>query len=162
MYRAQWQPDQYISLRPSTVRVLTLVALILYPAGALLAALTQADTPLANLGGLVALIAVMCGIAVIASRTHRLLTAKPTELDEFELSLRYRATSTAYAILTALVVGGVLYLNLASEHGWWAPSSKDQWRGVFWGAFLYAVLLPTAVLVWTARTDEIAADEDGE
>jgi hypothetical protein len=38
--------------------------------------------------------------------------------------------------------------------GAWLPSNYGGWNGLFWGAFLYVTLLPTARLAWTMDPDD--------
>lgn len=162
MYRSRWQPDQLISLRTATLRWLTLVALIGYPVGALLAALNAEGSLPAILGSLVAPICALAGLIVLMSRTQRITQAKEAELDEFELQLRHRAMGKAYGILTIVVLTGTFYLQMAPDWGSWMPHTEPHWRGIFWGIILYAALLPTATLVWSRELALSALDEEEE
>jgi hypothetical protein len=42
----------------------------------------------------------------------------------------------------------VIYAAIASDTGLWVPSGYDAFNGLFWGVFLYASVIPTAVLSW--------------
>jgi hypothetical protein len=69
-------------------------------------------------------------------------------LDEYELRLRGRALSASYATFTGLALVLVMYAAMASDKGLWLPTTYEQFNGVFWGVFLYASVLPTALLSW--------------
>lgn len=162
MYRTRWQPDQHFTFQPNTLRWLTLAALGGYPAAALLA-LVSADGTAANLiGQLVAPLTVFLGLLALTSQAYRIVHARPSQLDEFELQLRHRAMSKAYSVLTALILMVAFYLSEASDRGWWLPSTRDHWRGLLWGAILFSFLLPTATLVWSRDYGGTDLDEDNE
>ena len=142
---------------PATARLLCLAALGLYPAGALVYAL---GPPLANVAGLMMiLLSVLAAAPVLGSRFQRIVAEQTPRLDEFEMQLRLRATTAAYGMFAALVLAGVVYGALAADFGWWIPRTYNEFNGLFWGVFLYATLLPTAVLVWSPELAE--HDEDG-
>lgn len=111
------------------VRLLSATSLAAYPAGALLLALI-AFAPL------------------IGSSVQRIVGEDAKVLDEYELRLRGRALSVCYAAFTALALLLVAYAAIASDRGLWLPASYDQFSAVFWGIFLYASVLPTALLSW--------------
>jgi hypothetical protein len=69
-------------------------------------------------------------------------------LDEYELRLRGRALSASYTALAFLVLLLVLYAAIASDKGFWVPNSYEAFNGLFWGIFLYASVIPTALLSW--------------
>lgn len=131
-----------------TVRTLSGLSLAAYPAGALVLALGP-DTLVATLFGYT-LILVALGVAapLIGSSIQRIVGEEVRVLDEFEMRLRGRALSASYATFTGLGLLLVLYAAIASDVGGWLPDSYDEFNGVFWGVFLYASLLPTAILSW--------------
>jgi hypothetical protein len=136
----------------STLRVLTLVSLAAYPAGGLILALGPDGS-----GGLymfeavglaLVTLSLIAAAPVLGSRLQRIVGEETGKLDEFELQLRYRAISSAYAALSVLACLAMLYAALASDFGWWLPKGYDSFNAVFWGVFLYVSLLPTAFLAW--------------
>jgi hypothetical protein len=42
----------------------------------------------------------------------------------------------------------VVYAAIASDNGLWVPATYEAFNGLFWGVFLYASVLPTALLSW--------------
>jgi hypothetical protein len=85
---------------------------------------------------------------LIGSSLQRIVGENAKVLDEYELRLRGRAMSASYATFTGLALVLVLYASIASDKGLWVPAGYEQFSGVFWGIFLYASVLPTAVLSW--------------
>lgn len=79
-------------------------------------------------------------------------------LDERQLALRNRTYLNAYRVLGALVVLGALYVMLAHGSGWWLPRTNLALQAVFWGVWLLAVTLPTAILAWS-EPDADSPDE---
>jgi hypothetical protein len=145
-----------------TLRVLTTVALTAYPAGALIRLLAPQDDA-GRLVGLIAgfgliLVALIAATPVMGSRLQRIVAEQSSRLDEMELHLRHRAMTWSYSVLSAALLLAIMYSAVASDAGLWVPASYDEWNGMFWGAFLYVTLLPTAFLAWTMN----AAEEEEE
>jgi uncharacterized membrane protein len=145
--------------RPSvaTLRGLTAVSLTAYPAGAAVMAAGSGwswafPSDLAGLG-LIAL-ALLAAAPVLGSRLQRIVGDRTEALDERELHLRLKALSWGYYALTALVLLAFMYAGFASDAGWWLPHGYHAWNGLFWGAFLYALILPTTFLAWTVKDPE--------
>jgi hypothetical protein len=143
------------------LRVLTLTSLAAYPAGGLLLALGPDGS-----GGLflfeaigLALItlALLAAAPVLGSRLQRIVGEEARQLDEYELQLRHRAISAAYATFTGMVCLALLYGALASDFGWWLPRSYDAFNAIFWGVFLYSTLLPTVFLAWGVDEGDLAS-----
>ena len=132
----------------STARATSLLSLLAYPAGALSLALGP-DAPGTVITGY-ALIAgsLVCYVPLATSWLQRIVAEQPSKLDEYELHLRSRAMNAAYIGYTALVLLAVIYAAIASDAGAWVPKTYDGFNGLFWGAFLYAVVLPLACLSW--------------
>lgn len=146
------------SVGVGTARLLCAASLALYPAGAFVHGL---GSPLFGVTGLVLiLLSVVAAAPVLGSRFQRIVAEETGRLDEFEMQLRLRATTSAYGLFSALVLSAVIYAALASDFGWWMPRTYNEFNGLFWGVFLYATLLPTTLLVW--RADVLADDENGE
>lgn len=95
------------------------------------------------------LITLIAAAPVVGSRLQRIVGDEAGQLDEMELQLRHLATSRAYLAFTAAAVLGVAYCGFATNAGLWRPNLFEHWNGLFWGLFLYASLLPTAILAWT-------------
>lgn len=139
---------------PSTLsivrtRQLTLFSLLAYPAGAIamVADGGAVDARVLDIAGLALIVLAVCAsFPVIRSQVQRIIAGDPKTLDEFELGLRQRALGHAYAIFTGLALAAIFYCGVASDAGWWLPRSYDAFNALFWGVFLYAVLLPGALL----------------
>jgi hypothetical protein len=143
-----------------TVRMLTLVALVAYPIGGLIMALGPDGKgglfPHEAAGLALITLALLCAAPVLGSRLQRIVGDEAKKLDEWELQLRHKAMSSAYALSMGLVCAGLFYAGVASDAGWWLPRSYDAFNAIFWGVFLYATLLPTAFLAWRLDEDEAA------
>lgn len=138
-------------LSVATVRIVSATSLVAYPAGALLLALgpDQLGTSLAGYG--LILLALAAYVPLIGSSVQRIVAEETKRLDEYELRLRGRALSASYSAFAALSLLLVVYAAIASDKGLWFPDSYDEYNGVFWGLFLYACVLPTALLSWTVE-----------
>lgn len=139
-------------------RLCSAASLIAYPSGALLLALGP-DTLATKLSGYgLILLALIAYAPLIGTSLQRIVGEDARLLDEYELRLRGRALGgsyTAFAVLTLLLV---LYAAIASDKGLWFPATYDAFNGVFWGIFLYASVLPTALLSWMVEPT-FAGDE---
>ena len=155
-YRSSKQADGK-GVGIETARLLCAASLALYPAGAIVHGF---GSPLAKILGLVLiLLSILAAVPLLGSRFQRVIAEEAHRLDEFEMQLRLRANNSAYGMFAGLVLSGVIYAAIASDFGWWLPSSYDEYNGLFWGVFLYATLLPTTFLVW--RADGLTDDESG-
>jgi hypothetical protein len=85
---------------------------------------------------------------LIGTSLQRIVGEETKRLDEYELRLRGRALSASYAALSIVALVLVIYAAIASDKGFWVPSGYDAFNGLFWGVFLYASVIPTAVLSW--------------
>jgi hypothetical protein len=135
-------------LSTEMVRILSAASLLAYPAGALLLALGPKSLGTSLVGYGLILLALIAYAPLIGSSIQRIVGEETKQLDEYELRLRGRALSASYAAFTGLALLLVIYAAIASDNGLWFPTSFDQFNGVFWGIFLYASVLPTAVLSW--------------
>ena len=71
-------------------------------------------------------------------------------LDERQLKLRNQTYLNAYRVLGTLVMLTALYAYIAADSGtWWLPKSSLELQAVFWGIWLVALTLPTAIAAWT-------------
>ena len=131
-----------------TVRLCSAVSLLSYPIGALTLALGPDAINTSILGYGLILLALVAYAPLIGSSIQRIVGEEVKVLDEFELRLRGRALSLSYATYTVLMLLGVMYAAIASDKGGWFPDSYEEFNGVFWGIFLYASVLPTAILSW--------------
>lgn len=135
-------------LSVGSARALSLFPLAAYPAGALILDLSN-ESLSSSLGGYgLILSALICTAALVKSSLQRIVAEQPSKLDEYELQLRSRAMNLSYGGFTALALVAVVYAAIASDHGGWIPVNYDQFNGLFWGVFLYAVVMPVAVLSW--------------
>lgn len=71
------------------------------------------------------------------------------DLDERQIQSRNRAYLWAYRTLGASVMLAALYYMIATDAGWWLPRSWNELQAFFWGVWLLAATLPTAILAWT-------------
>ena len=94
------------------------------------------------------LLALMAYVPLIGTSLQRIVGEETKLLDEYELRLHGRALSLSYATFTGLALLAILYAAIASDKGGWFPDSYEDFNGVFWGVFLYASVLPTAILSW--------------
>jgi hypothetical protein len=94
------------------------------------------------------LLALVTYAPLIGTSLQRIVGEGTKLLDEYELRLRGRALSASYAIFSGLALLLVIYAAMASDNGLWVPSTYEAFNGFFWGVFLYASVLPTAVLSW--------------
>ena len=132
-----------------TVRTLTAIALTAYPLGAAVRVVGPDSLAPQLFGFGLILVSLAAAAPVFGSYVQRIIAEQPSRLDEFELQLRQRAMSKAYALFTGLALLAVLYAGIATDADLWVPSDFDGFNGLFWGGFLYATLLPTACLAWS-------------
>lgn len=161
MYRNHWKPDEHVALRVRTIRWMTLLAFVGFLLGAVLE-FAHDRGALRALGEGLSFLAIMSALLLLGTSTHRIVSAGAKQLDEFELTLRYRAISSSYVVLGAILTSLWLLLFASREFGWWAPRG-DDWYTIMMGMFLIVCLLPTAMLVWRfdpPEDSEIADEED--
>jgi uncharacterized membrane protein len=138
----------------ASIRWLVVVALAGYPAGALIRALAADTLQSAILGFGLILVSLVAAMILFGTQLGRVTGEERDRLDEYELSLRAQAMEVAYGALSGALLLAMIYFAIGSDKGWWIPSGYEQWNAVFWGVFLYATLLPTAVLSFRLRPDE--------
>jgi hypothetical protein len=91
----------------------------------------------------------LCAYApLIGTSLQRIVGEETKQLDEYELRLRGRALSASYTAFSAFALMLVIYAAIAIDKGLWVPNSYEAFNGLFWGIFLYASVLPTALLSW--------------
>lgn len=141
----------------STVKLLATLPLVAYPLGCIIQLNAPGDSlPLVLLGFGFILVALFSVAMIVPTWFQRITGEEKYKLDEFELDLRRRAYSAAYHGFTALTLVFVVYLGMVSDgqkkFEWlWTPTTFDHWNAIFWGAFLYAALLPTVWVAWTVN-----------
>lgn len=151
--------------RSNTVmRLATLTALGAYPIGVTIQLVFPDTTPQPGLtGGEIAgfgfiILALLAFCIIAPSHLQRIVGEEAKHLDEFEMDLRRKSYAFAYWVFSALAVLSVIYMGLAADmedsarFQLWTPTTYDHWNAVFWGAILYAVVLPTAYLAWAGPT----------
>lgn len=149
-YRTQ-KPGRDVSI--ATIRIATAASMIAYPAGALWLA-RGPDSLMTSLTGYgLILLALFAYMPLAGSSLQRIVAEDPKLLDEFELRLRGRVMSASYATFTGLILLLVIYAAIASDKNFWLPATYEQFNGLFWGMFLYASVLPTALLSWMVEPD---------
>lgn len=140
-------PTQNRDIGRGLARTLSTGSLIAYPVGAFI--LEFGDGLGSTLLGFgLICVALACVFAMAGSTIQRIVGEEAGKLDEYELKLRFRAIQAAYAAMTSIVLILIIYAAIASDNGWWAPTSYDEFNGLFWGVFLYATMLPSAFLAW--------------
>ena len=163
-YRSNKVKDGPGSLNVKSVRWLSIAALTLYPTGAITTLVggiyNEKVLELLGYGGIFG--ALVCATGIVGSGLQRITAEEKDKLDEMELSLRQRATASAYHMFGAVVLLGVMYLGIASDSGarftFWMPTNFDHWNAIIWGLILLLAVLPTSVLAWTLPADEIEDD----
>ncbi len=153
-YRSSSQPASGgHPIQTGRLRALTTVPLLAYPAGCIIR-LNAAEAVIADIAGFaLILLALFCVALVVPSYFQRIVGDEKQNLDEFEMDLRRRAYTAAYQGFSALTLIFVMYFGIAADAQeklpWlWTPSNFDHWNAIFWGGFLYTVLLPTAWIAW--------------
>lgn len=145
-YRNAQTPPRDLPVR--SVRLLSLCALGAYPAGGLVLVLAPSTLATVTAGYALIVAAVACIFPLLSSSMQRIVGEEVGMLDEYELKLRSKAMNLAYSLFSGFVLLTTIYAALASDFGLWVPDSYDDFNGLFWGAFIYAVVLPVAVLGW--------------
>ena len=154
------------------LRIATVTALVAYPVGCIIRLVFPDTTPepgltAGEIAGFAFILAALFSFCVIApSHLQRIVGEEAKHLDEFEMDLRRKAYSFGYWTVSALLVLGAMYMGLAADTAdgdslitLWQPVSYDHWNAIFWGAILYAIVLPTAYLAWAGPAP---LDEDSE
>jgi cytochrome bd-type quinol oxidase subunit 1 len=140
-----------------TTRILATVALAGAPAAVVIRALgpgTTDGSPHEIASLTVMMISLLTGASIFGSRLHRIAGEKPKRLDEMELQLRHNALATSYSALTMIVMLGAIYAQIAGMAELWLPRNRSDWNPIFVCLFLYALLLPTAVLAWRMKEEK--------
>lgn len=151
-YRAA-KGDRLPWLSIGATRALTATSLLAYPlGGAILIAGPDGagGLPLLEIAGLALIfISLIAAAPILGSQIQRIVGDEAAKLDEFELTLRQRTLSRSYSVFSAMILVVIFYAAVASDFGWWLPRSYDEFNALFWGAFLYSVLLPATILAWS-------------
>lgn len=151
----------------SGMRVATTLALAAYPLGCVLRLVLSDTSPepgltVGEMAGFALILTSLAAFCFIApSWLQRIVGEETRRLDEFELDLRRRAYAFSYQAFTGLTVLFAVYMGFAADQDGsgvmtlWTPTTFDHWSAIFWGAMLYAFILPTAWLSWVgpARLD---------
>ena len=142
------------------MRIATLAALIAYPAGCVVQIVFPDTTPGPSLTAGEAFGFALLGVSLLAfcfiapSWLQRIVGEETQRLDEFEMDLRRRAYTFSYQVFAGLAVLFALYMALSVDVAesaklrFWTPTTYDHWNAIFWGAMLYAFVLPTTWLAW--------------
>lgn len=145
------------SLSIRTTRILATIALVGAPAAIVIRALGPGTTdggPHEVASLIVIIVALLAGTCVLGSGLYRITAEKARDLDEMELQLRHNALATSYFVLTTIVILGAAYAQIAVKAELWMPRNKSDWTPIFMCLFLYALLLPTAVLAWQMKEEK--------
>ena len=101
-------------------------------------------------------------VGLLASWVWIAANSPDAALDERQQRVRDRAYLHGYQALGATIVFGGIYALLAwdtrAKLGLWLPRTWNETQAVFWGLFLLALTLPTAIIAWTEP--DLPADED--
>lgn len=148
-------------LSRAAARAITLAALVLYPLGAL--AIRFGDNRLSSAAGYLLIAgSIACVATMMGSSLQRIVGEQVNRLDEYELKLRSRAVGAAYSCLGVLVLLALIYSAIAADRGIWMPRTYGEFNGLFWGAFLYASMLPSAFLAWQIDASDAQADSSAQ
>ncbi len=140
------------------MRIATITALAGYPLGAVIHLLFPDATPepgltageIAGFGFMILSLLAFC--VIVPSHLQRIVGDEAKNLDEFEMDLRRKSYAFGYWVMCTLVVLFAIYMALGVDSDnvltLWVPSTYDHWNAIFWGAMLYAVVLPTTYLAW--------------
>ena len=154
-----------------TMRMATSTVLLAYPLGALTMVLMPDTTPEPGLvigeiiGFALILLALIAFTVIAPSQFQRITGEEGRQLDERELDLRRKAYTFAYQVFAGIVLVAIMYMGFADDllgsRGLvlWAPTTFDHWNAIFWGAAIYAFVLPTAYLSWTMPAPPVDDDE---
>lgn len=157
----------------SGIRIATTTALIAYPLGCI--AFLLLPDRFDFIGGGLLILAFLGFAYTLPSYIQRValmpqvlrFVDKDCQLDELEIDLRRRAQAFAYQVFSILVLGGIMYLVIASDRAnseasdIWMPAVDDHWLAILFGALFYALLLPLAYLAWR-MPKPVVDDENGE
>ena len=163
-YRKPMKEGASLPMRVKRVRVLSLLALVTYPVGAILALLGDLnDVAAFAVGGLLLVfVALVAFVGMVGTGVQRIAGEEDAKLDPVEMDLRHRTYSRAYNYVSSAFLVALLYLAIASDTqdsiGLWVPSTFDHWSGVMWGGILLVMVLPTAILSWSLPEEEIVDD----
>jgi hypothetical protein len=166
MFLATKSGEAEFKIGVGKARLLTSLALVGYPFGAALVGFGPDQWGYELVGMSLITIAFFATLFLMGSSIQRIVGAKEDTLDEYELKLRYRAISTAYGMMVS--AGMLAILGLQMVHDWTntnltASFGDDHFNGFFWGLLIYALLLPTAVLAWSASPADLSeADDEDE
>jgi hypothetical protein len=81
--------------------------------------------------------------------TRSVADASDGQLDERERSVRDSAYRFAYQALSGTFLLSAFYTMVAMDGGsLWFPRTLNEASAVFWGVFLLATTLPTAIIAW--------------
>lgn len=134
-------------------RILSATILIAYPFGALVLALGSNSLAAVISGYGLILLALICYASLISTNLQRIVGENAKLLDEYELRLRGRALSVAYNTFSGLTLLLVMYAAIATDKGFWVPTTYEAFSGLVWGFFLYSAVLPIAVLSWLVESN---------
>ena len=139
-----------MKISPAKLKRYIFFALAAYPVGCLMLLFAAEGLNALALGGLALIVlAAFATFPVFSSRLYKIVGDGTLKLDEFETQLRLKSISTAYHILMAIVLIAIIYLAIAADkETLWLPTTYDHYNAIFWGATLYAMLIPAAVLTW--------------
>tara|TARA_R110002073_G_scaffold37850_1_gene108838 strand:- start:408 stop:923 length:516 start_codon:yes stop_codon:yes gene_type:complete len=153
---------------PAMMKWATSIALLAYPAGCLIQLLfpdttERPDLRFGEAAGLILVATSLFAFATFAASSFQRIVGEETDkLDEFEMELRRKAHAFSYQVFASLTLLFIIYLGISSDLldsdrlTLWHPQTYNHWNALFWGATLYALVLPTAYLAWTMP----AAPED--
>jgi hypothetical protein len=94
-------------------------------------------------------LAVIGGAGALYAYRHAMAQAPDSQLDERQIAVRDRAYLSAYRVFVALVLVALLLAGVV-------PDILDRplemtfetVQPLFWGAMLYSIILPSAIVAW--------------
>ena len=163
MYRARLDYGlSTIDMSTATMRKLTGVALVAYPAGAFLSLEADVRELSQSLVGTFLMAgALLTAAALSSTHIYKDIAGKIEPLGEYERSQRQGALARSYKVLSAIVIVALLYGYTAVLFDLWFPREPDDWQVLCMGFGSLIMILPTVVVIWTGEidNDELAEGE---
>lgn len=147
-------------LNASRIKFGAWFALAAYPLGCVVQLVSEDLSTPNTLGSIVTNTSAIAGYMIACSLPSLMMRREDTALDERELSERNTSLSISYWIMAAILLAALMYLIVSydSSGRLWFPSQSDHWNALFWGAFLYVMVLPVAII--TTRHKPLPLSDD--
>ena len=97
-------------------------------------------------------VAMLAGMVVLSSKAagvYDVANQPPDKLDERQQRVGDHAYRVSYWVVGAALIVGVVYVQVATDAGWWLPRSDGAMQALTWATILLTGWLPTAAVAWT-------------